>query len=84
MDPQAPSNLELHYMVPTVATDGSSVFISNEGDVPTITFFQVRKQTDKTLFADAVASVRMSNIEDLKNLQKSIEETIRNHTEREK
>ncbi len=84
MQPQSPANLELNYLVPTVATDGSSVFISNDGNVPTITFFQVRKQSDQALFADAVASVRMSNLEDLRNLQKSIEEAIRNHTEREK
>ncbi len=84
MQPRNPANLELNYLVPTVASDGSSIFISNDGNLPTITFFQVRKQSDRALFADAVASVRMSNLEDLRNLQKSIEEAIRNHTEREK
>ncbi len=84
MQPQSPSNLELNYIVPTVASDGSSIFISNDGDVPTVTFFQVRKQAKDSLFADAVASIRMNSLEDLRNLQRSIEEAIRNHTEREK
>lgn len=79
----SPSTLELNYLVPTVASDGNSIFISNDNGVPTITFFQVRKQSDKALFADAVASIRMNNLDDLRNLQKSIDEAIRSHTERE-
>lgn len=78
-----PANLELNYLVPTVAVDGHIVFISNDGNVPTLTFFQVRKQEGAKLSADAVASVRMANIADLKNLQKAIEETISKHKSRE-
>ncbi len=78
-----PANLELNYLAPTVAADGHVVFISNDADVPTLTFFQVRKQEGDKLSADAVASVRLANIEDLKNLQKAISETISKHKTRE-
>ena len=77
------SNLQLNYVVPTVASDGNGVFISNDGDIPTLTFFQVRRQEGDKVYADVVASVRMGDLQDLKNLQASIEETIRNHTSRE-
>ncbi len=52
--------------------------------MPTITFFQVRKQNGQTIFADAVASVRMGGLDELRNFQKSIEEAIENHLSREK
>lgn len=81
MNPQ--SNLQLNYLVPVVASDGNGVFISNDGNIPTLTFFQVRRQEADKVFADVVAAVRMSDLQDLKNLQSSIEETIRNHTTRE-
>lgn len=77
------NNLQLNYLLPTVASDGNGVFISNDGNIPTLTFFQVRRQEGDKVFADVVASVRMSDLQDLKNLQASIEETIRNHTNRE-
>lgn len=77
------NNLQLNYLVPTVASDGNGVFISNDGNIPTLTFFQVRRQEGDKVFADVVAAVRMSDLQDLKNLQASIEETIRNHTNRE-
>ncbi len=83
MHPQNQGNLELNHIVPTVASDGNGVFISNDGDIPTLTFFQVRRQIGDKVQADVVASVRMSALEDLKALQASIEETIRNHTNRE-
>lgn len=75
--------LDLNYLVPTVTSDGNGIFISNEGDIPTITFFQLRKQVGDHAHADVVASVRFNSLEDLKNLQKTIEETIRNHEQRE-
>lgn len=81
MTPQ--NNLQLNYLVPTVATDGNGVFISNDGNIPTLTFFQIRRQEGDKVFADVVAAVRMGDLQDLKNLQSSIEETIRNHTSRE-
>ena len=77
------SNLQLNYLVPTVASDGNGVFISNDGNIPTLTFFQMRRQEGDKVFADVVASVRMGDIEDLKNLQASIAETISNHLKRE-
>ncbi|MDB5169167.1 MAG: hypothetical protein JWO41_523 [Candidatus Saccharibacteria bacterium] len=78
------NNLRLTHLVPTIASDGHGVFISSEGDIPTLNFFQVRSQDGDQVFADVVASVRMSNLQDLKNLQATIEETIRNHNSREK
>lgn len=84
MDPDTPSNLVMNYIVPTVTTDGNSIFLSNEGDVPTLTFFQIRRTDGRTVYADAVASIRMSSLEELKNLQKSIGEAIENHQRREK
>ena len=83
MEPQNQGNLELTYIVPTVASDGNGVFISNDGDIPTLTFFQVRRQVGDRVQADVVASVRMSSLDDLKALQSSIDETIRNHLSRE-
>ena len=83
MKPESQSNLVLNYITPTVASDGNGVFISNDGNIPTLTFFQVRRQEGDKVYADVVASVRMGSLEDLKNLQSSIEETIRNHTTRE-
>jgi hypothetical protein len=83
MKPENQGNLELNYIVPTVASDGNGVFISNDGDIPTITFFQVRRQIGDKVEADVVASVRMTSLEDLKALKSSIDETIRNHTNRE-
>jgi hypothetical protein len=77
------SNLELNHLVPTVVSDGNGIFISNSG-VPVLNFFQTRRQVDQTLFADVVASIRMNNIEELKQLQRSIEETIITHEKREK
>lgn len=84
MQPQNQGNLELNYIVPTVASDGNGVFISNDGDIPTLTFFQVRRQVGDKVHADVVASVRMSALEDLTALQASIEETVRNHANRER
>ncbi len=81
MTPQ--NNLQLNYLVPTVASDGNGVFISNDGNIPTLTFFQVRRQEGDKVFADVVAAVRLGDLQDLKNLQASIEETIRNHASRE-
>jgi hypothetical protein len=76
-------NLQLNHIVPTVASDGHGVFISNEGDIPTLTFFQVRQQVGDQVQADVVASVRLANLEDLNNLQATIAETIKNHAARE-
>lgn len=83
MKPENQGNLELNYIVPTVASDGNGVFISNDGDIPTITFFQVRRQLGDKIEADVVASVRMTSLDDLKALQSSISETIQNHINRE-
>lgn len=83
MQTSKPGNLELNYIVPTVASDGNGIFISNDGNIPTLTFFQIRGQVGDKVRADVVASVRLGDLQDLKNLQSSIEETIRNHAVRE-
>lgn len=78
-----PQNLDLNYIVPTVVADGNGVFI-NENNVPTLVFFEGRKQTESGLQADVVAAVRMGSIADLEALQGAISETLEKHKNREK
>lgn len=78
-----PQNLDLNYIVPTVIADGNGVFI-NDANVPTLVFFESRKQTETSMQADVVASVRMNSIADLEALQNAIAETIQKHKTREK
>ncbi len=78
-----PTNLNLNYIVPTVVADGNGVFI-NEADVPTIVFFESRRQTEEGMQADVVASIRISSIADLEALKNAISETIDKHASREK
>lgn len=79
-----PANLVLHFIVPTVVTDGNSIAINTDGDVPTVTFFQIRAQDGNTVQADAVASIRMRGLDELKSLRANIDEAIHNHESREK
>lgn len=76
-------SLSLNYLVPTVASDGNAVFI-NENDVPTLVFFEARRQSDDELRADVVASIRIASLQDLEALQNAIADTIRQHKNREK
>ncbi len=78
-----PNNLELNYQTPIVASDGNSIFIAEQGPA-TLVFFQVRQQAGQTVQADVVAAVRFHNLEELKQLQKSIADTIKKHESREK
>jgi hypothetical protein len=78
------TNLDLNYVVPIVVSDGNGVFISDPGDVPMLTFFQVRKQEGNRVSADVVAAVRLNSLTDLENLRNSIDETIRKHKDRER
>lgn len=77
-----PQDLELKYIVPTVVADGNGVFI-NENNVPTLVFFEGRKQTEAGLQADVVAAVRLGSVADLEALQQAIAETIEKHKTRE-
>ncbi len=76
------ANLNLNYKEPIVASDGNTVSISNEGPV-TLLFFQIRKQQQDTIDADVVAGVRLHNLNELKQLQKTIADTIKQHETRE-
>lgn len=78
-----PQNLDLNYIVPTVVADGNGVFI-NESNIPSIVFFEGRKQTEVGLQADVVAAVRLNSIDDLEALGQAIAETIEKHKTREK
>ena len=78
-----PNELELNYKYPVVASDGNTIIISENGP-STIVFFQVRKQSPSTVEADVVAAVRLHSIDELKQLQKAIEETVQKHETREK
>jgi hypothetical protein len=75
--------IKLNHLVPTVAGDGHAVFISDTG-VPTIMFFQTRDQHEGHIHGDVVAAVRLSTIEDLENLSKAINDTVKKHKTREK
>lgn len=75
-------DVNLRYSSPIVTSDGHVVMISDQG-VPTLLFFQAREQHEGHLHGDVVAAVRMNNIEDLKNLAKAIDETIKNYKNRE-
>ena len=78
-----PANIDLNYLVPTVAADGNAVFI-NEHGVPTLVFFEGRKQDESGLKADVVASIRITSLDDLKAFQSAIADTIQQHETREK
>lgn len=78
-----PANIDLNYLVPTVAADGNAVFI-NEHGVPTLVFFEGRKQDETGLKADVVASIRIASLDDLKAFQNAISDTIQQHETREK
>ncbi|HEX5447981.1 MAG TPA: hypothetical protein VFW90_02155 [Candidatus Saccharimonadales bacterium] len=75
-------NIKLRYSVPIVTIDGNVVAISDQG-APTLLFFQAREQHGDHTHADVVAAVRLSNIDDLENLNKAIKDTINRHKNRE-
>lgn len=79
---QAQQDINLNYSVPIVTSDGHIVMISEQG-VPTLLFFQARQQHEGHLHGDVVAGVRLNNLEDLKNLSKAINDTLKQHRERE-
>lgn len=78
-----PNNIDLNYLVPTVTADGNAVFI-NENGVPTLVFFEARRQDENGMKADVVASVRITSIQDLEAFQNAITDTIKQHKSREK
>lgn len=75
-------NVNLRYSTPIVTTDGHVVMVNDQG-VPTLLFFQSREQHDDHLHADVVAAVRLSNLDDLKNLSKAIIDTVKKQQSRE-
>jgi hypothetical protein len=75
-------DVNLRYNSPVVTSDGHVVMISDQA-VPTLLFFQAREQHEGHVHGDVVSAVRLNNIEDLKNLAKAIDETIKNHKNRE-
>lgn len=79
---QNQQDINLNYSVPIVTSDGHIVMISEQG-VPTLLFFQARQQHEGHLHGDVVAGVRLNNLEDLKNLSKAINDTMKQHRERE-
>lgn len=75
-------DINLRYTTPLVTTDGNVVMISDQG-VPSLLFFQAREQHEGHVHGDVVAAVRLNNIDELKNLAKSIDETVKNYKNRE-
>ncbi|MBX4199750.1 hypothetical protein KW789_02555 [Candidatus Saccharibacteria bacterium] len=76
------NNLHLNYTVPVVANDGHTIFIAEQGPV-TLVFFQTRGQSTDHIDADVVAAVRMHSIEELEQFKKAIDNTIKQHKNRE-
>ena len=81
MQPQQMDFSDLHFTAPIVASDGSLVMITQEGIV-NLLFFQMRGSNGNPK-ADVVAGVRLHNLEELKNLSKTLQETIQKHEDRE-
>ena len=77
------NNLNLSYKTPTVAVDGQSIFITEQGPV-NLVFFQLRQQGPQGVDADVVASVRLHTLEELKRLHTLIGDTIKQHEDRER
>ncbi len=75
-------DINLNYTSPVVTTDGHIVMISDQG-VPTVLFFQARRQHEGHVHGDVVAGVRLNNLEDLENLGKAITNTVKEHKRRE-
>jgi len=75
-------DINLNHASPTVTTDGHVVMISDQG-VPTLLFFQARQQHEGHVHGDVVAAVRLNSIDDLKNLTKAINDTIKTYQSRE-
>lgn len=78
-----PKNLKLNYRKPIVAVDGQTLFISDAGPINLI-FFQIREEKPQEVNADVVAAVRFHTLDELKNVEKLISETIKQHESREK
>jgi len=75
-------DVNLRYVAPIVTSDGNVVMINDNG-VPTLLFFQAREQHEDHVHGDVVAAVRLNNTDELKNLAKAIDETIKNYKTRE-
>jgi hypothetical protein len=75
-------DVNLRYTSPIVVSDGHVVAISDQG-VPSLMFFQAREQHDGHVHGDVVAAVRLNNIDDLKTLAKAINDTVKQHQNRE-
>jgi hypothetical protein len=75
-------DINLNHVSPTVVADGHVVMISDQG-VPTLLFFQARQQHEGHVHGDVVAGVRLNGIDDLKNLAKAINDTVKTHQSRE-
>jgi hypothetical protein len=79
---QGQQDVNLNHTSPTVVSDGNVVMISDQG-VPTLLFFQARQQHEGHVHGDVVAAVRLNSLDDLKNLAKSINDTLKQHQNRE-
>lgn len=77
-----PNNLKLNYKQPVVASDGNIVMINEQG-IANLLFFQIRQQTDVETSADVVAGVRLNGLDELRQLQQVIADTIKQHETRE-
>lgn len=81
MPPNKP--LALNFKEPIIAVDGQNVTITEQGPVNLI-FFQLRGESQEAVLADVVAAVRFHTLEELRNLQRLINDAIKQHENRKK
>ena len=75
--------LALNFKKPIVAVDGQNLSITEQGPVNLI-FFQLRGETEEAIMADVVAAVRFHTLEELRNLQRLINDTIKQYENRKR
>jgi len=80
MQPNKP--LALNFREPIVAVDGQNITITDQGPV-NLLFFQFRGETEEAVMADVVAAVRFHTIDELRNLQRQINDIIKKHQHRD-
>ena len=82
MQPNQINFSDLNFTSPIVASDGTLVMVTQEGLV-NLLFIQMRGEKNGQPHADVVAGVRLHNLEELKNLSKTLQDTIQKHENRE-
>lgn len=81
MQPNKP--IAFNFKEPIVAVDGQNITITDQGPV-NLLFFQFRGENEEALLADVVAAVRFHSLEELRNLQRLINDIIKKYESKDK